>query len=178
MPQRKAIIFDRDGTLIIDKLYLNDPDQIEYLPDVIESLQRLRDAGYAFAVATNQSGVARGIVTLDNLSEIHRRIKNHLALYGIDILGFYYAPFMSDTDHYLRKPNAGMIEQFGFEFNIDLKKSWMIGDRMTDVEAGHRAGCRSILLEGTETPQGSPYPQPEAFVSGLKEMTQFILANS
>lgn len=178
MPQ-KAVIFDRDGTLIVDKLYLNDHKKIEYLPQVFTSLKRLRDAGYVFAVATNQSGVPRGVVTPQNLEDIHAKIRSDFSAHGVDILGFYYAPFMPETDHFLRKPNAGMLLEAASQFNFNLNESWMIGDRMTDVEAGHRAGCRSILLKGItdEMPELSEYAAPEAHVDGLVEATNFILKN-
>ena len=73
--KKKAVILDRDGTLIVDKIYLNDPEQIEYLQGVFEALRLLRDHGFVFAVATNQSGVPRGLVQVENLYEIHRRIR-------------------------------------------------------------------------------------------------------
>lgn len=145
-PMRKAIIFDRDGTLIVDKVYLNDPDAIEYLPNIFSALKQLRDAGFLFFVATNQSGVPRGLVTLQNLNEIHNRMRATFASYGIHILEFYYAPYMTDDEHMYRKPNPGMLLQAASEYNLDLGFSWMIGDRMSDVEAGARAGTRTILL--------------------------------
>jgi len=143
---KKAVFLDRDGTLIIDKVYLNDPGQIEYLPGVFEALRALRDAGFVFFVATNQSGVPRGLVQIENLLEIHRRIRFAFAEHGVDILNFYFAPFHTDHDHIMRKPNPGMLLQATEEYNISLGDSWMIGDRMTDVEAGLRAGTKTVLL--------------------------------
>lgn len=173
--QKKAVFLDRDGTLIIDKVYLNDPEQIVYLPRVIEGLKIMRDHGFVFLVATNQSGVARGIVSIKNLDEIHRRIAAEFSRNGIDILNFYSAPFMTDSDHILRKPNPGMILEGATHFNIDLSQSWMIGDRMSDVEAGHRAGCRSILIRGAEPIHG-PFSPPEAEVDDLFEAAHVICA--
>lgn len=149
---KKAIFLDRDGTLIIDKIYLNDPEQIVYLPGVFEALRMLRDAGFSFVVATNQSGIPRGLVTLANLHEIHRRIRFEFARHGVDFLSFHYAPFMTTFDHPLRKPNPGMLLEAARDFSIDMSASWMVGDRMSDVEAGHRAGCRSVLLSNQESP--------------------------
>lgn len=175
--KRKAVFFDRDGTLIYDKVYLNDPEQIEYLPNEIEALKRLRDAGYVFAVLTNQSGMAKGIVSIENLDEIHSRMRKHFSRNGIDILGFYYAPYNTHTNHKVRKPNPGMLTRAALDFNIDLTQSWMVGDRMTDVEAGARAGCKTILLSGEETPEDFPqYAKPTAIVNGLSAMATAILA--
>lgn len=174
---KKAVVFDRDGTLIIDKIYLNDPSGVEYLPGVFEGLQKLRDLGYIFTVATNQSGIARGIVSITNMNLIHEKMANDFARYGVYFAGFYYSPFATTSTHIRRKPNAGMLLDAALDHNIDLKKSWMIGDRMTDVEAGHRAGARSILLKGVETPESSPFAPPELFAANILEAIAFIEIN-
>jgi D-glycero-D-manno-heptose 1,7-bisphosphate phosphatase len=175
---KKAVIFDRDGTLIIDKIYLNDPDQIEYLPDVFPALQKLRDAGFEFAIATNQSGIARGIVSLENLNEIHRRMKVKFAEHGIEFKGYYYAPYSVESNHPLRKPNAGMLELAAKENRFDLRQSWMIGDRLTDVEAGHRAGCKTILLEGLKEENKFSYAEPTFVARDLLSAADFIIKSS
>lgn len=148
--KRKAVIFDRDGTLIVDKVYLNDPNQVEYLPGIFDALRSLRDAGFVFCVATNQSGVPRGFVDVRNLDEIHRVIRADFAKHGVDILSFHSAPYMTDTDHWLRKPNPGMLIEAIKWHNLDPSESWMVGDRITDVIAGHRAGMRTVLLKNTD----------------------------
>ncbi len=171
----KAVFLDRDGTLIEDKIYLNDPDQVVYLPGVFEALRLLRDQGFIFLIATNQSGVARGIVDIKNLYEIHRRIRARFAQEGVDLLSFYYAPYMTHTDHPQRKPNPGMLLRGALDHNVDLSQSWMVGDRMIDVEAGHRAGCRSVLLAGRESPEDSSYSPPEIWTSSLLEAAPKML---
>lgn len=171
---RKAIFLDRDGTLIRDKIYLNDPDAIEYLPGVFSALRTLRDAGFVFVVVTNQSGVPRGLVQVKNLDEIHRRIRFAFAEHGVDFLNFYSAPFMTDFDHPFRKPNPGMLLEGARDYLLDLNSSWMIGDRMTDVEAGHRAGTKTILLQGTEIPEDSPFRPPSFIAKDLLEAAVFI----
>ncbi|MGE0762474.1 MAG: D-glycero-alpha-D-manno-heptose-1,7-bisphosphate 7-phosphatase [Bdellovibrionales bacterium] len=176
--KRKAVFLDRDGTLIVDRIYLNDVKQIEYLPGVFTALRLLRDHGYVFLIATNQSGVARGIVDIGNLYAIHSQIKADFAREGVDLLEFYYAPYMTDTNHPLRKPNPGMLERGAWDYNVDLRQSWMVGDRMTDVEAGHRAGCKSALMGVQESPQGSSYAAPEIHAPGLYDVAEQILAFS
>ena len=177
MNMRKVVFLDRDGTLIVDKIYLNDPDAIEYLPGVFEGLRKLRDCGYEFIVATNQSGVPRGLVTLENLNEIHNRIGHEMSRCGIDILKFYYAPFLTDNRHPMRKPNPGMLDCGVRDFNVNRKKSWMVGDRMTDVAAGHRAGMRSVFLKGTENHGLSPFSPPEFVAGNLLEASDFIVTH-
>jgi len=158
---RKTVFLDRDGTLIVDRIYLNDVELIEYLPGVFQALRLLRDHGFTFAVCTNQSGVARGIVQIENLYAIHRKMREDFAREGVDFLEFYYAPYMTNSDHPMRKPNPGMIQRGALDFGVDLGQSWMVGDRMIDVEAGHRAGCRSALVGITEKPEGSAFRGPE-----------------
>ncbi len=175
---RPAVILDRDGTLIVDRIYLNDPEAIEYLPGVFEALRNLRDHGFVFAVATNQSGVPRGLVDVRNLDEIHRRIQAKFATEGVDILSFHSAPYMTDNDHIHRKPNPGMLLEAAAWYNLDLSRSWMVGDRMTDVEAGHRAGCRSVLLGAQEIPAGSSYDPPEIHSPNLLFAAREIIARS
>lgn len=176
MTGKKTVFFDRDGTLIIDKVYLNDPDQIVYLPGVFEALRKLRDAGFQFVIVTNQSGVARGIVSIENLNEIHRRIMDEFSRHGIAFAGIYYAPYSVESDHEMRKPNPGMLLSAASDHRADLKSSWMVGDRMSDVEAGHRAGCRTILLSGTDDPAESPFEAPFAVTHGILDAAEAILA--
>lgn len=176
MAGKKTIFFDRDGTLIIDKVYLNDPNQIVYLDGVFESLTLLRDAGFEFVIVTNQSGVARGLVTLENLDEIHRRISNEFSRHGIHFVGIYYAPYSVESNHHMRKPNPGMLEAAATEHGLDLGQSWIVGDRMSDIEAGYRAGCRTILLEGTERPEDSPFRKPHAIAKDILDAAHAILA--
>lgn len=147
---KKAIIFDRDGTLIVDRIYLNDPKAIEYLPGVFDALRVLRDAGFVFCVATNQSGVPRGLVSVENLEKIHAKIREDFSRHGVDFLSFHSAPYMTDTDHWFRKPNPGMLMEAIKWHNLDPKKSWMIGDRLSDVQAGKRAGMRTVLLRTSD----------------------------
>ena len=174
---KKTIFLDRDGTLIIDKVYLNDPDQIEYLPDVFEALRLLRDHGYQFVVVTNQSGIARRLVTLENLDETHRRISGEFAKQGVHFAGYYYAPYSVESNHPIRKPHPGMLLRGALDHRADLENSWMIGDRLTDIVAGSRAGCRTVLLAGTEVVDvsGAEETQPTVIANGLLEAAKAIV---
>lgn len=170
--QRKAVFLDRDGTIIEDKLYLNDPQQIVYLPKAFEALRLLKSLGFDFFVATNQSGIARGIVDPKNLHEIHRIIRHDFAKAGVEILEFYYAPYATDSDHPLRKPNPGMLLEAARDYNVNMAESWMIGDRMTDVIAGQKAGAKSILIGTTEVQNEKPVDFH--YATDLWEAAQFI----
>lgn len=174
---KKTVFFDRDGTLIIDKVYLNDPEQIVYLEGVFQALKELRDAGFQFVVVTNQSGVARGLVTLDNLHEIHRRIAAEFAQHDIQFAGFYYAPYSVESNHEMRKPNPGMLLAAHEEHGIDFSRSWMVGDRGSDVVAGNRAGCRTVLLDGIESAETIAEIKPGCVAHTILEAARFILKN-
>lgn len=158
---KKTVFFDRDGTLIVDKVYLNDPNQIEYLPGVFEALRLLRDHGYQFIVVTNQSGIARRLVEMENLDETHRRIQAEFARHGVDLSRFYYAPYSVESNHFVRKPNPGMLLRGALDHAVDLAQSWMVGDRWSDVEAGQKAGCRTVFLSGPEALQEAPHEAPQ-----------------
>lgn len=171
-----AVILDRDGTIIVDMIYLNDPEKIVYLPGVFEALRLLRDSGFKLFVATNQSGVARGIVDVRNLDEIHRRIQGKFASEGVDLLSFHSAPFMTDNPHPLRKPNPGMLLEAAGWYGLDLSRSWMVGDRMSDVEAGHRAGARAALIGTGDSPIHPEFAPPEIHAPNLLMAAQEIVA--
>lgn len=144
---RPAILLDRDGTIIVDKVYLNDVNKIEYLANAFEGLRKFQEMGFILCVVTNQSGVARGIVPIDVLYAIHDRIRSDLAREGITISGFYYAPHSVESNDPSRKPNPGMLLSAKADWDLDLRRSYMIGDRDTDVLAGQNAGAKTIYLD-------------------------------
>ena len=149
----KAIFLDRDGTIIEDPGYINHPDQVKLLEGVPEALQELIAIGYKLVVVSNQSAVTRGIVTEKVLGEIHDRLNQLLGEKGIRLDGIYYCPYHPDgaipkyrKESNLRKPNPGMLLTAAEQMHIELNQSWMIGNRDRDIEAGTRAGCKTILI--------------------------------
>ena len=137
----KAIFFDRDDTLIEDPGYINHPDQVKLLDGVAEALIELKALGYKLIVASNQSAVARGIITEEMLGEIHDRLKQLLSEKGAFLDGIYYCPYHPDgiiqryrKESDLRKPNPGMLLVAADEMDIDLSQSWMIGNSSRDIE--------------------------------------------
>jgi len=149
----KAIFLDRDDTLIEDPGYINHPDQVKLLDGVAEALIELKCMGYKIIVVSNQSAVAHGIVTEKVLGEIHSRLKQLLTEKGAFLDQIYYCPYHPDgaipkyrKESDWRKPNPGMLLAAADEMDIDLSQSWSIGDSARDVEAGLRAGCKTILI--------------------------------
>jgi len=181
----KAIFLDRDGTLIEDPGYLNHPDQVKLLEGVAEALIELRAMGYMLIVVSNQSAVARGVVSEKDLGEIHNRLRQLLTERGAYLDQIYYCPYHPDgvipkyrKESDWRKPNPGMLLAAADEMDIDLSQSWSIGDSSRDVEAGLRAGCKTILitrLSAYKTNFGGPTePKPNYKGVNMKEAVNII----
>jgi D-glycero-D-manno-heptose 1,7-bisphosphate phosphatase len=150
----KAIFLDRDDTLIEDPGYISSPDQVKLLDGVGTALSELKSLGFKLIVVTNQSAVARGIITEKVLGAIHDRLRQLLTEHGVFLDGIYYCPYHPDgvipkyrKESNDRKPNPGMLLTAAKEMNIDLEQSWCIGNGSRDIEAGRRAGCRTILID-------------------------------
>ncbi|MGL5175207.1 MAG: D-glycero-beta-D-manno-heptose 1,7-bisphosphate 7-phosphatase [Cetobacterium sp.] len=150
---RKVIFLDRDGTINIEKSYLHKWEDFEFEINVIEGLKALKSLGYEFIVVTNQSGIARGYYTEEDLKTLNSEMVKKLNEYGIDILECYYCPHHPEKglEEYkkscdCRKPNPGMLLEGIKKYNIDVKNSFMIGDKKSDLEAGKNAGLKSILI--------------------------------
>jgi len=177
----KAVFFDRDGTLIEDPGYLNSPDQVKLLDGVCEALVELKAMGYKLVVASNQSGVARGIVTEETLEEIHNRLKQLLAGKGAYLDKIYYCPYHPEgvipkyrKEWYWRKPNPGMMLAAADEMDIDLEQSWMLGNSSRDIEAGQRAGCRTILIIPHHKPAETDGAKPDYKAVNIREAVNII----
>ena len=179
----KAIFLDRDETLIEDPGYINHPDQVKPLDGVAEALAELKALGYKLIVVTNQSAVARGIVTEKVLGEIHNRLKQLLAEKGVFLDRIYYCPFHPEgvvpkyrKESNCRKPNPGMLLRAADEMDIDLGRSWCIGNSSRDIEAGLRAGCRTILIDlPSHQKQLSPgQARPNYSAVNIKEAVNII----
>ncbi len=183
MTQRPAVFFDRDNTLIEDPGYIDDPEKVRLFADAARAVRRVRDAGYLAVVVTNQSGVARGILTEQRLTEVHDRLSALLAEQGAPLDGVYYCPYLDGPEatvaEYrqasdLRKPNPGMLLRAAADLNIDLARSWMVGNSGRDIETGRRGGCRTILLDRTGGADGAHPANPSHVVHTLDEAADLI----
>jgi D-glycero-D-manno-heptose 1,7-bisphosphate phosphatase len=150
----KAVFLDRDDTLIEDPGYINDPAQVKLLDGVPDALIQLKALGYKLIVVTNQSGVAHGIVTEKILGDIHDRMKQLLINKNAYLDRIYYCPYHPEgvipkyrKESDLRKPSPGMLLKAADEMDIDLNQSWCVGNSSRDIEAGVRAGCKTILID-------------------------------
>ena len=156
MTLRPAAFIDRDGVLNLDHGYVFRVQDFEWLPGAIDALAQLQRAGYALVVITNQSGVARGLYTLDDVERLHAHLRGDLQAHGVQLTGIYACPHHPDgvvPEYSLncacRKPMPGMIEQAAREHGLDLAASYLFGDKATDIEAGRRAGVGRCWRIGT-----------------------------
>jgi len=180
---QKAIFLDRDDTLIDDPGYIREPEQIKLLPGAAEAIVQFKKMGYLLIILTNQSAIARGLLTEEKLASIHQRLKSMLAAEGAFIDRIYYCPYHPDgtvegynIESPLRKPSPGMFHLAAKELDIDLSRSWMIGDRYRDIEAGKAAGCHTILVDapGKIREQKSTDPLPDRKAVNLREAVNII----
>jgi D-glycero-D-manno-heptose 1,7-bisphosphate phosphatase len=150
---KPAVFLDRDGTLIEERGYLDRLDLIEPFSWTSGALRRLRDAGYALVLVTNQAGVARGYFDEAFVQEAHRHLAALLAADGVVLDGYYYCPHHPEgtVPGYrrtcrCRKPGPGMVEQAASELGLDVRRSFVVGDKWLDVELAANAGARGILV--------------------------------
>ena len=144
--KRKAVFLDRDGTINVDPGYLGDPEKFHFLPGVVNALTRLREAGYLIFVISNQSGIARGFFRDEDLRKIHDKMTAALRAEGIALDGIYYCPHHPAEQCSCRKPSPALVLEASRSYDIDLRGSFFIGDRVSDIETGKNAGCSTILV--------------------------------
>lgn len=146
MNKNKAIFLDRDGTINIEKDYLHRIEDLEFEPGALDALKILKDLGYLLIVITNQSGIGRGYYTVEDMNKLNQHIAKLSEENGAKIEKFYYCPHTPNEPCDCRKPSPWMILEGAKEFNVDLKSSYMVGDKISDAEAGEKAGAYGIML--------------------------------
>lgn len=176
-----TIFLDRDGTLNPDPGYIKSPDQFELFPGVSEALARLKRAGARLIVVTNQSGIARGLLSRKDLDAVHMKLKRLLDGAGVTLDAIYFCPHHPDDGCECRKPNRGMIDQAVRECGVTLDHSYLIGDHSRDIKLAKRVGARSILVTtGVVSPQDAERLQasgeaPDWTASSLAEAADWLL---
>ncbi len=181
----KALFLDRDGVLNRESSFIKNPEELEILPGVEESLSDARDLGFRLIVVSNQSGIARGLFDFDDLAEIHAKLQigcQHL-LDAIYVCPHHPTEGCDALRHPCpcRKPEPGMLIRAQREWDLDLGSSWLVGDAPRDIQAAHQVGVRTLCVLGEKMPHenrwddepGSGEP-PEAFVADLVEALAFL----
>jgi D-glycero-D-manno-heptose 1,7-bisphosphate phosphatase len=145
-PPRRLALLDRDGTIIVDKVYLSDPDGIEFTPGAIEVLRLLRDAGFVLALITNQSGIARGYFDAAVLGRIHDRLQSMLAAEGLRLEAIYFCPHGPNDGCNCRKPATGMVQQAMRDLGFRPDEAVVVGDSDGDMGAAAAAGVAGVRV--------------------------------
>jgi len=143
---RRALFLDRDGTIIEDRGYMDDPALVQLLPGAAETLRALAREGWVFVVVSNQSGVGRGLITQPEMEAVQARFMEMMRDAGVEIAASYICVHRPDEGCHCRKPSPFYVQEAAREFGLDLAQSWTIGDRRSDILCGKNAGCRTIWL--------------------------------
>ena len=186
-----AVFLDRDGTINEEVGYLDSADKLMIYPEAFEAIRLINESGMKAVVITNQAGIAKGLFTEDFVRDIHDRIQTRLLEQGAHIDRFYYCPHhpTDGLDPYrkicpCRKPAPGLVQQAARDLGLDLARSYIVGDRYRDIEAGHRAGTRGVLvmtgygrdlMQQAGPDQANDLNRPDAVVQDLLEAVLWIL---
>jgi len=177
---RRAVFLDRDGTISEEMGYVNHIDRFQIFPFAAEAIRHLNQAEIPVIVVTNQSGVARNIFPESLVHEVHKKMVSQLAAGGAWIDAIYFCPHKSEDACECRKPNPGLILLAAREHALDLSASWVVGDRYADLEMGHAAGARGILVMSGygrgeyELHRGTWPRQPDALAENLSDAVRHI----
>jgi D-glycero-D-manno-heptose 1,7-bisphosphate phosphatase len=169
--KNKAVLFDRDDTLIVNIPYNGDPQKVKLLPDAKKACHALAQAGYLLILVTNQSAVGRGLISADQVRQVNSKVEQQLDISFDGIYCCFDAP--NNPVQGCRKPSPVMIQQAAQDHDIDLGSSIFIGDKESDIQAGHRAGCRTALITHPHSPP--PSPLADYVSSSLWEICLWIL---
>jgi len=183
--RRPALFLDRDGTLVYPRHYPSRPEELCLYDGVGEALRTFQEAGFRLVVVTNQAGIARGYFKEDDLWRMHTYLAKELAKSGVHLDAIYYCPHHPEgvipelavvCD--CRKPQPGMLLRAARDLALNLPHSWFVGDILDDIEAGNRAGCRTVLVDlGTEKPPASLARRPDFIARNTIHALRIIAAS-
>ncbi len=176
-----AVFLDRDGTLIVEKNYLHRPEEVEIFAGAGAALKRLADAGFKLFIVTNQSGIGRGYFTMADAESVNARVNQELARDGVRFEKIYIAPEAPDQPSRVRKPSPQFLFDARDEFDLNLAESFMVGDKLIDLECGWNAGVKKSILVRTGYGTGVERDDAEQIkraivVNDLNEMADWILS--
>lgn len=149
MTEIDTILLDRDGTLILEEHYLRDPNRVRLIPGVTAPMRRLSQLGSRFIIVSNQSGIGRGLITLDEYHTVHSRLEGLLRAEGISLHATAFCPHSPDAGCDCRKPLTGLWKALTREHDLHPENSVMIGDKIADIHFGQAIGCRQTVLVQT-----------------------------
>lgn len=177
---KKAVFLDRDGTTIFDEGYTSVPAKVALILGVANSLQKLANAGFVLVIVTNQSGIGRGYFTEKDMHRVNNRMLQLLKKEDVFIDAIYFCPHKPEDLCECRKPKPGLLLKAAQDLNIDLSSSVMIGDKISDLEAGINAGCKYNILISNEKklPTAIESNKSVLIVNSLGQAVDIILSNT
>jgi D-glycero-D-manno-heptose 1,7-bisphosphate phosphatase len=183
MNTRRAVFLDRDGTIIVERHYLADPALLQVFPGAAQALKRLQDGGFLLFIVTNQSGIGRGYYTIQDMMAVNDRLLAILGQDDVQIQKIYFAPEAPDQPSRGRKPSPQFLFDARDEFGLDLSRSYLVGDKLIDLECGWNAGVRRSLLVRTGYGAESETvlrkaKQPVVVCNDLLEAAEWMLSDS
>lgn len=170
-----AVFLDRDGTICVDVGYLRSVDQVELFPESANAIKLLNEKKIPVIVVTNQSGVARGYFTEDTIKAANAKLKELLSKESVYVDDVYYCPHHPDDGCICRKPKIGMIDDASRKFGIDVKKSFVVGDKSTDIELGKNIGAKTILVLTGSGKEDKEKSNPDYIADNLLDAVKIIL---
>jgi len=175
---RRAVFLDRDGVLNVEAGYIVCPGDLQLLPRAADAVARLTRSGWEAVVYTNQACVGRGLVTLETMDAIHRRLQAEICLAGGALAAIYACTHHPDDDCECRKPRPGLLLNAAQDLSLDLTRCWAVGDSPRDIAAAHQAGCRTILVLSGHTREYDadifPAPQPDHVFPDLNDAVAWL----
>jgi len=172
-----AVFLDRDGTINVDHGYVGSSDKLEFIPGVFEALRELRREGFLLVVVTNQSGISRGYYSETDYLKLNRTFLEKLMEEGVIVDRVYYCPHHPDDNCYFRKPNPGMVEKALNELNIDMGRSYVVGDKVSDIELGKKAGLKTVMVMTGNGREHIKKCSPDYRAEDLLEASRLIIGN-
>lgn len=171
MADPRMLLLDRDGTVIQDKHYLCDPNQVAFEVGAVDGLRALAAQGWRFVLVTNQSGVGRGYFSLEQVAAVHRRLRAMLEDAGIVLSGIYVCPHAPEAGCRCRKPAPGLVEQAARELGFDPRQAVVVGDKLADVALAQAVGARPVLVRTGQGRQAEAHVAPGTLVvEDLREL--------
>lgn len=171
---QRPVVLDRDGTVVVDRGYLQDPDQLQFLPGAVEGLRLLRERGHKLVVVTNQSGVGRGRFPLERLREVNARLLRMAREAGAAIDALYYCPHRPEDECTCRKPKPQLLLQAAAELGFEPSSAVVIGDKSSDVELGHSVGAVTMLVSETGHARDGKPVEADYVIHDLIEAARLI----
>jgi D-glycero-D-manno-heptose 1,7-bisphosphate phosphatase len=171
----KVVVLDRDGTLVIDRGYLDDPAGLQFEPGAADALELWHAHGYRLIVITNQSGVGRGLFSLERVEAMNARLHAMVKALGVRLERIYFCQHRPEAGCACRKPALGLLTRAGLELDFDPRRAVVVGDKDSDIEFGQRAGARTILI-AHDAPRAASRIKPDLVLPNLLDAARAVIS--